>query len=272
MIIVWLISACKPVDAPTSHTWDAPPILAVLYEGPGYSPAEYAFSSATPTFVLYADGRVVVVRSCYTVECEKHMILESHLGPEEVCEVLQSIESYGYFDFDMASYHGLGMTDAGTTWIAVNSWHTRTVSAYALGGAINQNLNVPEGLAKTFKRLESFDLPLAKPYRPSRVAVMVTKTEFSPEMPNWPLSTPTLSELIRSVNQATGYLTLEGQPAQQIYDLIGENVMQAFQENGVAYRVTPRPMLPLETWEPSGYWSNHYPFPLTPTTQLTCLQ
>lgn len=261
LLVLSLVVACASLAEPELHSWAAPPILVELYQDPGSIPHEPAFSSTTPRFVLYADGHLVVSRFCYTAECEKRTVFEEHLEPDEVCRLLQSIESNGFFSFDFVGYRGPGATQ-----ITVNSWQTRTVAAYALSSLSNQGIHVPEELAKTYEQLKIYDSHDLRLYRPSQVALLITDAEPNAEASNWPLTTPSLTSLVERVDKRYGYVILEGQEAQAVYDLIGDNVMQSFQENGTIYRLTPRPLLPLENLELKGSW----PYPTTPTIWMTC--
>ncbi|CAG0940712.1 hypothetical protein ANRL1_00253 [Anaerolineae bacterium] len=91
--IFWILSACKPANAPTSHAWEAEPVLISLFTATNNTRrVDYEWSKL-PDLVVYADGRTLVTRTE-----DKRIIYETHLQPAEVCSLLQQIVADGFWN------------------------------------------------------------------------------------------------------------------------------------------------------------------------------
>jgi hypothetical protein len=86
-----ILAIAKPDHAPRSaHTWEAPPVLAMMFHGPGYTDPEYGWS-LVPSFVLYADGRVIVAVRRSSRDGMSRAIWEGRLDSAGVCTLLDQI-------------------------------------------------------------------------------------------------------------------------------------------------------------------------------------
>jgi hypothetical protein len=234
-----------------------------------------------PRLVLYADGRMIVTRRSYEKEIVE--MYEAHLPFNQVCNLLNQIESDGFFDFNPNEYKPPRVTDVGTTYITVATWQTQKVSAYAIDDAIHSDTTktgayVPPALAKTHKRLWDYQPPASVSYRPERIALEISgPVNKIVDAPFWPLSRPTLAEL---ATHATGdektngrkFVVLESQMATQVFGVFGDQWRgRIFNEDGKWYGLNVSPLLPLQTWIPeSQYLPQPYSYPVSPTVPLDC--
>ena len=89
----------------------------------------------------------------------------------------------------------------------------------------------------------------------------------------WPLSTVSLATLA-SKHPAEGrnahQMQLTGQAAQDVYGLFDGKISQLYREGEQTYRVTIRPLFPLEPWQATGGWRGPEIFPTTPTKEMSC--
>lgn len=224
-----------------------------------------------PELVVYADGRVIASRDKPSGQTLTRSVVEAQLQPGDVCTLLAQIEIDGFFKDDTAIYVPPGVTDMGTTHVTVRGWLSQTVSAYGLDVALSKEHGpvgaaYAPGLARTYRRLRDYQLRRAKPYQPERVAVRISSFQSDQAAPLWPLSDPRLTDL----SSRTGDIVLEGKQAVEVYKLFGSHLSQSYVEKGKAYRVTVRPLLPLEQWGSRGWGRGPYAYPLAPMVELTC--
>lgn len=151
--IVLLATACKTADVPSSHTWDAQPVLISLFTSTNNTKISFYEWSKLPDLVVYADGRVLLAR-----EGPKRVVYEAHLQPAEVCSLLQQIVTNGFWDLQQKDYKAVEYADLQTTWIGINAWQRKEVSAYGLEIAPS-GTPVPSALKATYMRLRDYAPP-----------------------------------------------------------------------------------------------------------------
>jgi outer membrane protein assembly factor BamB len=273
-----ILSACKPdsiprATAPETHSWQASPVLAMVFTSAGFTPPDYAWS-VVPSFVLYADGRVIVTRESYRTGDTPRLIDEGRLDASQMCSLLNQIAVDGFLTLKQSDYIDPQVTDQGTTQITVNAWQTNTISAYGLGFALYQKdsgVQVPTALKATAERLINYLPANARPYQPDRLAVRLAPIDSQVAAPLWPLSQSTLTELVTKANGTSGVVLVEGQAAQDIYSQFAGSFSKSYSENGKTYAVTIRPVFPYEKWPPEQQgWSPAPAFATGPAITLTC--
>jgi hypothetical protein len=249
-----------------AHRWDAQHVLVQLYEDAGYASETFAWT-VMPILVIYADGRVIKTeRYSDSKSAWKGVIKLAYLSPDEICSLLTRIDQSGFFDFDMADYVEPEITDLAYTNIIVRAWRSRSISAYALGYASDH----PTALHKLYNLLSRYDPPNASPYQIERVALWITSWGIvNFELNPWPTTLPPLKKLAPNEDDRN-VVILTGQDITDTYEFFGEGPDRLFvTEDGSAYQVALRPLLPLEIpttikpWYPSS-------FEESPKTQLTC--
>jgi hypothetical protein len=263
-----VLAACQSNSQKEPHRWQAVPVLIELYTSPGFTPPDFAWNKM-PELVVYADGRVIRTQLDYAGSEYQRSVLEAHLASSEICSLLTQIEANGFFDPSAGVYTPPGVTDMGTTFITVKAWQTQQISAYGLDFALDTQYGPAGGIAspaltKTYILLSQFAPANAQPYQPDRVAVLVHPLESSQAAQLWPIADLKLSTLITDTTTGRAEVVLDGDKATQVYQLFADHLSVAFSENGKAYQVSVRPLLPLEIWQGA------YSFEMTPTVQLSC--
>lgn len=273
VVFAFVLGAC---EKPVPHNWNAPPVLVQHYTSPGLTPYIYEWSNM-PDLVLYADGRVIVTDEGHSGVKWTRAVNEARLSNSQVCAILYQIEANGFFDFKEINYHEPeDVYDFLTTFITVNAWKSNSVSAYALNYALHPDENtaketVPSALADTYNLLLEFAPENPTPYQPERIALLITSFEPSQAAPLWPLESPSLKSMAADRdNYGNAEVLLEGQEAADVYALFSGDWTISFQEDGVAYEITVRPLLPYEIWNPEKDLARVPIYQDTPTTPMTC--
>ncbi len=256
------------------HHWQAPPVLVESYVTLGLAPPEYVWS-AMPDLVVYADGRVFMSKTAGSGR--RHMTM-TQLTQPDICKLLTGIEADGFFDFDPRTYVRPNMTDHDTTHITVETWHRRTVSAYALDSMKGWGTTfigggwVPPSLLATYRRLTAYAPSSSTAYEPERVMLRVearTCESCERTAEPWPLSSPALAELAARPDAADHGILLQGDEVHRIAALFGEQWIRYYTENGTSYAVAMRPLLPYEVFDLS--WGRKpYSYEMEPATDMQC--
>jgi hypothetical protein len=273
-----ILAIAKPDQAPRSaRTWEAPPVLAMMFHGPGYTDPEYGWS-LVPSFVLYADGRVIVAVRRFSRDGMSLAIWEGRLDSAGVCTLLDQIAADGFLALKNGDYVKPGITDLGTTTITINAWQSNTISAYGFEELLKHPgykrpfAKIPAALMATARRLTDYRPPGAQPYQPDRLSIRLSSRDSEVAAPPWPLSEPTLTELATK-GTTHGRTMIEGRAARDVYRQVNRQVTNGFierySENGKTYRVTIRPLLPYEEERYVQNWST-FSFVTKPATTLTC--
>lgn len=280
LLLWWLLvlPSCKPNPIPHAassedQTWQAPPMLAMMFTGGGFTSSDSAWSTV-PSFVLYADGRVIVTRQQREGNDITRQMVEARLSTAEVCNLLYQIADDGFLVMDSSEYVEPDATDQSTTWIVVNAWQRNVISAYGLLGRLYRNKDVeglPAALKSTAERLLDYEPPDAQPYQVERLAIQIWPREADSAAPLWPLTQPMLAALANEVNAKSKVGLVEGQAAHDIYEQFSGSYSGIFIEDGKTYQVIIRPLLPLEEW--AGDEQKGWPppdFPYEPRTTIAC--
>jgi hypothetical protein len=169
-----VVSGCgRAAVTPTPevvHRWSASPIVVSLTQSNSVS------RNTLPRLVIYADGTMIRTRDEYIETDRRQFIDRAQLPPADLCRLLGQIDTAGFFAVKPTDYVPPKVVDLGNTIIHVNAWQSNTISAYALGFAINEpgsGAVVPPGLAATYQLLTTYAPPNPMPYHPERIVVDV---------------------------------------------------------------------------------------------------
>ena len=267
----------SPTVTPQGQTWQAEPVL-VNFSTRREDPAPFGVSTP-PDLVLYHDG-LLVRRMPEGLQAKT-------LSRTEICQLLNTVESTGFFEVEMASYDEMinqqGFGVVSMTFIKIAAWKTQSVRAEALVDARDRpELDVPVGLAETYTLLDAYRPADLAPYMSERLAVSLYRfpedTSRTSET-TWPLDEPSLASLyeqaeaqgVKSREMAWG-LVLEGDVADEVWARLREAEGSIFTEGGELYAVSARPLLPYESLESAVGYQARIPSVDTPTDlpPLTC--
>lgn len=269
VLIGWLATACKPADVPrtappTSHTWDAEPVLISLFTSTNNTKISYYEWSKLPDLVVYADGRVLITR-----EDPHRTIYEAQLQPTEICSLLQQVATDDFWDLQQKNYKVADYADLNTIWIDINAWQNKEVSAYGLDHDYKIT-PVPPALKATYIRLRDYAPLNLRPFQPDKLVVTVIELDQQQTAVEWPLQKLSLADLRSRENGYWSGITIDGQEASDVYKLLAEDFSRTYKENGKIYQLTIRPLLPFEIWETNRNWTLPPVFQATPTSKLEC--
>ncbi len=264
-----------PVPTLMAHEWSqSEPLITMDSDWfDGYCGLEEAYPVR---FTLFPNGELFDVRWNHGLEADQ--IQTAQLSRQATCNLLNSIDQAGFFDYDPASYvrdpdraHWPVM-GAPSTQISVKAWRSNSIDLYELGSFVDPvqveklrkelepqcgacpNLDFPTilpALRKTNEMLVQYrpaDLHL---FEPGRLGVWVVANGDSTKAIEWPLKSRTLASLNISTEFAgkDPSMILTGRDARQM----NEAVHQAFDncgmdvtEGGKVYRILARPLLPNE--------------------------
>jgi hypothetical protein len=277
ILVYRILSGCTPA-APTgtgalpptattpSQRWTSGPVL-IAFATRSESTAPFGVSRV-PDLILYADGQLIV-RS-------EGEILTTRIPHEEVCHLLTTIESTGFFDVEMDAYHtqvdaqGLGIT--AVTRIEVNAWRHHSVAADALQSLIDDpDVEVPPALRETYRLLSDYHPSDMKPYRATPIALAIHRCPQGDPCETermWPLKSPTLSTIFERA-ETTGVenrewgmgVLLDGEEATALLRAVGPTMSGTFVEDEVTYHLSARPALPYESLESAMAYQAEIPSP-----------
>jgi hypothetical protein len=289
-----------PVPPLTAHTWKANPVILLMISygaGGGDGGDPLSIYGAQPSLIVYSDGQVFTYN--------EQGLVTVRLSPTELCALLNTIDQYGFFDYDSRTYltekqleeqldKHLIMMPSGIR-IDVNAWRTTEGSFYALREYTKLMLqdfqscpeckaNAPTilpALWNTYWFLRRYNPPGLQVYQPEREAIWaVEQRESQPEDHIWPLKSPTLKQVYQQSLLGTApdyYLgdstVLSGDSAKTISAIANESVAKGeydlwFTDGKDSYRVLERTLLPYQEPAP-GQFSIDPSISIRPTT-LSC--
>lgn len=286
--VLFLLVACSsitptqtaaPTASPTpveSKVWEAPPVLVEYY----IYPSPIQISSFMPTVVLYSDGRILVTHENWLTDSSGNYsgrnfsMVEAQLSHTEICEFLQQFVVNGYFDPKATNFEPSQSTDQPTSSIAVESWMIKHVFIYDFENLATDEATAghpinPE-LPNTVSWLENYVPPNSQPYQPDKLALFAW--QFEPESGDvvYDWDDPDL-ELSTVANTFTRTVSVEGDAAQRIYSRFGSTWSKFYQEKGITYAVSVKPIVPLLIWDPATELKvKPYSYPTTPTRHMDC--
>ena len=80
-----------------------------------------------PSFVLYADG-TLIQKGCSASSCD---FTAAQLNTKQLCSLLNTIELYGFFDYDPAGYNP-PLVGGEITYLEVTAWREQRIALYQL--------------------------------------------------------------------------------------------------------------------------------------------
>ncbi len=199
------------------------------------------------------------------------------LSRQATCNLLNSIDQAGFFDYDPATYVGdpshanWPVMGAPSDQISVHAWRTNSVDLYALGFFIDPaqveqmkknwepdcvscpNLDFPTilpALRTTNELLVHYRPPDLRLAEPGRLGVWVVPGWEEANL-EWPLKSKTLASLNTSTEFAgkSPSMILRGADAAIVYKTLGKSFSVCgtrVKEGDKLYRVFARPLLPNE--------------------------
>ena len=260
-----------PVGPLSSHNWSQTNPLITFGDSGG--DGNCGFLSVLPSpFILYPNGELFI--SDWNSTISGYEISHAELSKEEVCNLLNSIDQAGFFEYDPSTY--IDSPDswippvfgAGKITITIEGWQTNSVSLYGLDYFIQEmetgkaysgclkcnNTNYPTilpAIKNTFVLLRDYRPEQLTVYDYERLGVWIDKSDLGLEPTSWPILSIDLEKYIAQEGKSSTEpnIILTGQNAQKVYNLMGNSIQQCginFIQNGEIYRVFARPLLPDE--------------------------
>jgi hypothetical protein len=263
-------TATPHADTPIpAHVWQAESVLIEFGPRPG-NPAPFWTVSRmdVPQLILYADGTLILNN--------KEGLQQSHLTQQDMCALLNSIERSGFFDVDLSAYKqslsGVLMGETTPTIIKVNAWRSRSESLDDLPYLLNDSkVSTPPAIREVYNLLNTYAPQNLTPYQSNRLAIAIHKisANFLPEnIQAWPIDSLPLHQLYAQgelKTQDNSASVLEMETAREVAKVIDAG--RAFTDDGTAYGVSARPLLPNESLH-SALGARDFSFGIT--MQLTC--
>ncbi|MGB8251629.1 MAG: hypothetical protein WCF08_00305 [Anaerolineaceae bacterium] len=240
-----------------------------------------------PSFVLYADG-TLIKKSCATSRCET---LTVKLNEKQICALLNTIELYGFFEYDPSSYQP-PVAGGEITFIEVAAWRNQSIALYQLKDWIEdpnwlerllkcdgcrKSPEIKPALINTYRLIENFSPPGIGIYHPQQLALWLSYPELAGEPVDWALGSPSLNrlaEMSRCANAGQRQaVVLRGSEAESvagyINQVINEGLSPIFTEDSLVYQISSRWLLPYEQAAGCGSSTNQFPsLEIPPATEL----
>jgi hypothetical protein len=279
-----------PVPPLTVHGWQP---NAVLIYADNQGGDGCCWQPSTPQFIVYADGRAFATRYIKVNGEYKTQILTYQFNSMELCQLLNTIDQIGFFDYDPSTYN-IDMNNPpvdGTsmTYIRVNAWRSNSIELYGLTSLLHYEdeyadiKNRPPfptilpALRATHNLLFSFPVDSWDVYRPERLGIWIySKEKTTRNSIMWPLENYRLEEIygeLPSYTFSPQSIVIRGAEAQTIYEAIGNTMGDtSFTDGTYRYGIYARPLLPYETPPDADVIYPEIPaaiFP-TPAYSLSC--
>ncbi len=230
-----------------------------------------------PAFVLYSSG-LLIQKKCTAGSCQ-HLTVT--LNNRQVCSLLNTIEQYGFFDYDPSGYR-TPLAGGEISYIEVTAWRSQRIALYQLGDWLKDPnwldrllgcddcRKAPEikpALSETYWLLEDLEIPGAVVYQPPSLALWLSEPQLAGDPVDWSLNAPSLSRLAGmsqcpAKGQRKAAVITDGEAesvASYINQVINQGGAPIFQENGVIYQISTRWLLPYEQAAGCGESTNQFP-------------
>ncbi len=276
-----------PVPTLTAHEWSQSEPLIMLTNGWGDGGPDFRYSLPVE-FTLMPSGDLYLRRWKAGVD----EIVTVQLPRQATCQLLNSVDQAGFFDYDPATYvkneNAWFRPIAGpdNTYIWVHAWRENSVSLFFLPGFMDPAQvaemqsawagcsNCPEyptilpAIRNTYLLIDHYQPPRdMQPLKPGRLGVWLYP-DSDPLNPtaaiDWPLKSHTLAAAaaLKGDPWDPPAMVLSGTDATRVYDALQKRLNldgTEMREGKKLYRVFARPLLPNE----------YNPAPL-PTVKLSC--
>jgi hypothetical protein len=230
-----------------------------------------------PSFVLYSTGELIQ-KKCTAGSCQYLIV---NLNNRQVCSLLNTIELYGFFDYDPSGYR-TPLAGGEISYIEVTAWRSQHIALYQLEDWLEDPnwldrllgcddcRKAPEikpALFETYWLLENLKIPRAVVYQPPSLALWLSEPQLAGDPVDWALSAPSLSRLVgmsqcASVGQRQAAVLTGGEAervASYINHVINQGLSPIFEENGTIYQISTRWLLPYEQAAGCGESTNQFP-------------
>jgi hypothetical protein len=279
-----------PVPTLIAHSWQPNAVLVFADDQGGDGCCEQSFP---PQFTVYADGRAFATHYSQVNDEDKQQILTYQFNNTEICQLLNTIDQTGFFDYDPSTYtmdmNNPPVDGTSTTYIRVNAWRSNSIILYGLSSVLRfeEEYELVENrppfptilpaLRVTHKLLFEFPINDWEVYKPERLGLWIYSKEktIRNSIP-WPLQNYILDEMYDETPPYTfspPSVVIRGEDAQTIYELLDNSMGAASFTDGVyRYSVFARPLLPYEA--PPGIDEIYLDIPApifpTPSYSLSC--
>jgi hypothetical protein len=280
-----------PVPALVAHIWNPLAVLISYDAQGGDGCCEYPIP---PLIMLYSDGRFFTTQHVQTENDFRAQILTSQLSRQQICQLLNTVDQSGIFDYDPTSYRYEPFGGEPQEIVRINAWRSKEFSHYGLfrltmpGGLEEYETVCPNcgyldvAVANVYKLIRNYQPAGLQVYEPDRLAIWVSgKSKINSRfLQTWPLTSPTLADLYEQTNDSFRNpkgigMVLRGDSAKLVYQSFKQSIPyggEGFTDGKFQYGVFARPLLPYET-PPSLYGRNsEIPAPEFPEPdyQLSC--
>jgi len=266
-----------PVPPLTSHEWVPESILVELEAvGSGDGCCIY---SLPPWFILYADGTLILRDNSDIAKIEK-------LDRQGICAFLNTVDQFGFFDYDPSTYGISPMPFPSRSRILVNAWRKQDfilqdlfdfvfglLEPHSEYGIEEPPLILP-ALRDTYTFLRNYQSEGLVPFESESQIVWIYEPWYgvdSYDVSKWPLETPYLVELFQQTKCGESYqpIVLEGDVLDEWRRRITNGL---YSEDGFIAEVYSRPVWPGEIPPGCGMaYSALFPIELPdPTQSMIC--
>lgn len=198
------------VDSEGNITWHPQQVLIQKKQGGGDGVA-YDYP---PNFLLLWDGTLFQRGNTYT-----DMPYISFLNQEEICKILNTVNSSGFFE-EIPDYQ-FPFDGLGRETISVNSWNSNSsggqILSHAISGATyydslfcrncpipSPNTIIKPGLANTYFFLENYYSPNRQKAQLDRISVYMNFTDETATH-TWPFETITIDDFVQQCDESYCY-------------------------------------------------------------------
>jgi hypothetical protein len=246
-----------PIPPLTSHEW-MPDSILVKIEAVGTGDGCCIYS-LPPFLILYADGTLIIRN-------DSDLIQKTVLDRRRVCSVLNTIDQYGFLDYDPTTYGVSPIGYPSRIRILVNAWKTKDIILEDLFGFIYDLFDLAEygieepepvilpALRDTFTFLINYQPEGLVSFEPNEQIVWIYEPwwMYEPdadvneeEIPEWPLVSLELVDLFKDSKCGDSYMPiiLEGEQLIEWREKIKNG---PYKENDLFAEVYSRPLLPGE--------------------------
>jgi hypothetical protein len=263
-----------PVPALIAHEW-VPSEPLIAFGGSG-GDGGCGFEGTLPFhFTLLSNGELYILD--WSDDVGAYQFQTAVLTRQNTCNLLNSIDQAGFFDYDSSTYINEPNWDppiqgAGRAHISVQAWESNSVDLYGLGAFINQENeirkswdecdNCPElqfptilpSIRKTYQILANYDVSNLEIYQPTRIGLWVDAYADMDNAVVWPMKSVKLAQIVSLQGHIDDNpnIILTGADAKEIYKLFNESINTcgiSVTEGEKTYRVFARPLLPTEYLE-----------------------
>ncbi len=260
-----------PVPTLITHEW-IPNEPLIIFGGSG-GDGGCGFEGTLPEgFTLLSNGELYVLN--WNNDLSTYEIKSTTLSRQNTCNLLNSIDQAGFFDYDPSTYindpehWSPPIMGIGRTHISVQAWRSNSVDLYGLGAFINRTDEIKEtwgcgdcpdlqfptilpSIRKTFQVLANYEPPNLEIYQSARIGLWVDTYAETSDTVVWSLKSIKLSQIV----SPEGYIgdspniILTGADAKTVYQLFNQSINVCginVTEGDKVYRVFARPLLPNE--------------------------